>query len=142
MRQCGWEQDTLRQTQEIGSSSTVQITATDTPQQNGLVERKFVSLYGCVCAMAEVANMANEAENMALKVGKNAPFCKEFFGVDSKNVWNLRCFGESVIAKEGPDIQSKMANPGIAVMYLGHLTDHGKEVYYVQRHALVGSELH
>jgi hypothetical protein len=119
-------------------------TAPDTPQQNGCVERKFATLYGCVHATmnqaqfpnkvrhklwAEAANMANKAENMSLKVGKTVPPFKELFGLKPKNIWNLRRFGEVGIAKKGPDIQSKIANPGIAVMYLGHAKDHGQEVY-------------
>jgi hypothetical protein len=128
----------------IAPALQFEFTAPDTPQQNGCVERKFATLYGRVRAMlnrarlpnkirnklwAEAANMANEAENMSLKVGKNAPTHKEFFGFKSKNVWNLRCFGEIGIAKKGPAIQSKMSNPGIAVMYLGHASDHRQEVY-------------
>jgi hypothetical protein len=77
----------------------------------------------------EAANMANKAENMSLKVGKTVPPFKELFGLKPKNIWNLRRFGEVGITKKGPDIQSKMANPGIAVMSLGHAQDHGQEVY-------------
>jgi hypothetical protein len=73
--------------------------------------------------------MANEAQNMSLKVGETVPPFKELFGLEPKNIWNLHLFGEVGIAKKGPDIQSKMANPGIAVLYLGHLKDHGQEVY-------------
>jgi hypothetical protein len=121
-----------------------EFTAHDTPQQNGCVERKFATLYGRVRATmnraqlpnkvrhklwAEAANMAKEAEKMSLKVGKTVPPFKELFGLKPKNIWNLRRFGEVGIAKKGPDIQSKMANSGIAVMYLGHAKDHGQEVY-------------
>ena len=121
-----------------------EFTAPDTPQQNGRVERKFATLDGRVRAMlnrahlpkairhklwAEGANSANEAENMSLKVGKSAPPHKMFFGSETKNIWHLRRFGEIGIAKKGPSIQSKMANPGIAVMYLGHASEHGQEVY-------------
>jgi hypothetical protein len=73
--------------------------------------------------------MVNKAENMSLKVGKTVPPFKELFGLEPKNIWNLRRFGEAGIAKRGPDIQSKMANPDIAVMYLGHAKDHGQELY-------------
>jgi hypothetical protein len=59
----------------------------------------------------------------------HVPSFKEFFGLEPKNIWNLRRFGEVGIAKKGPDIRLKMANPGSAVMYLGHAKDHGQEVY-------------
>jgi hypothetical protein len=36
---------------------------------------------------------------------------------------------KSALQKKGPDNQSKMANPVIAIMYLGHAKDHGQEVY-------------
>ena len=128
----------------IAPSIKFEYTAPDTPQQNGRVERKFATLYGRVRAMlnrgqlpnkirhklwAEAANMANHAENMSLKPTKESPSYKQFYKVDAKEIWSLRRFGEIGIAKKGPDIQSKIANPGIAVMYLGHASEHGQEVY-------------
>ena len=121
-----------------------EFTAPDTPQQNGRVERKFATLYGRVRSMlnrarlpkavrhklwAEAANVATDAENMSVKAGREKPPYKLFFGTETKNIWHLRRFGEIGIAKKGPKIQSKMANPGIAVMYLGQAKDHGQEVY-------------
>jgi hypothetical protein len=78
---------------------------------------------------AKAAFMANEAENMLMKVGKNSLPHNEVSGFESKNIWNLCRFGEAGIAKKGLAIQSKKANPGIAVMYLGHASKHGQEVY-------------
>ena len=54
------------------------------------------------------------------------PFTSE---KEPKNFWHISRFGEIGIAKKGPGIKSKMANPGIAVMYLGHAKEHGREVY-------------
>ena len=78
---------------------------------------------------AECANVANDMENMCLHWGGTDPPYTIYFGKEPKNFWHIRHFGEIGIAKKGPDIQSKMANPGIAVMYLGHAKEHGREVY-------------
>jgi hypothetical protein len=68
-------------------------------------------------------------ENFAVKVGKEVPPHKELFGKDAKAVWTLRCFGEIGIAKKGSKIKSKMTNPGVPTLYLGHEEDHAGEVY-------------
>jgi hypothetical protein len=49
---------------------------------------------------AEAAIMVNKAENMSLKVGKSVPPFKELFGLEPKNIWNLRRFCEVGIAKK------------------------------------------
>ena len=59
---------------------------------------------------AECARSATDAENISVKVGKEAPPHKEFFGKDARVVWTLRRFGEIGIAKKGPKIKSKITN--------------------------------
>ena len=121
-----------------------EFTAPDTPQQNGRVERKFATLYGRVRAMlnrsrlpinarnklwAECARTATDAENISVKVGKDMPPHKEFFGKVTKSVWSFRRFDEIGIAKKGPAIKSKITNPGVSALYLGHAEDHTGDVH-------------
>ena len=58
-----------------------------------------------------------------MKVGKDAPPHEEFFGKDARVVWTRRRFGEIGIAKKGTKIKSKITNPGVPVLYLGHADD-------------------
>ena len=140
----GENKSTKNLCEKLGLAVKFEFTAPDTPQQNGRVERKFATLYGRVRAMlnrsrlptamrsklwAEGARTATDAENLSVKVDKEKPPHKAFFGRDASCIWTLRRFGEIGIAKKGPKIKSKMTNPGVPILYLGHAEDHAGDVY-------------
>jgi hypothetical protein len=131
--------------EKLGLVVDFEFTAPDTPQQNGRVERKeLATLYGRVWVMlnrsrllkamqsklwTEYARAAMDVENISVKVGKEVPPHKELFGRDAKAIWTLHRFGEVGIAKKGAKTKSKMTNPGVPTLYLGHAEDHAGDVY-------------
>ena len=83
-------------------------TALGTPQQNGVVERAFVTVIGCARAMmnhvgftivqrqdlwCEAAQTATLLDNSFVQQCQNSPFA-HFFGVDAKYAMHLKVFGE------------------------------------------------
>ena len=119
-----------------------EFTAPGTPQQNGMVERAFATLYGSMRAMmktagltqvqknelwAECANTATDLNNIVLN-NRNTPY-QAFFGNDPKFINNLHIFGEKAVVKKAAKIQSKLKDKGIQVMFLGYAKDHAEDVF-------------
>jgi hypothetical protein len=111
----GENKTTQEELRRLAPQVQFEFTAPDTPQQNGPVERKFATLYGRVQATmnrarlpnkvrhklwAEAANMANEAENMSLKVGKTMPPFKELFGLEPKIFGIYVVLGKSALQRK------------------------------------------
>ena len=129
---------------EKGFDVVFEYTAPHTPQQNGKVERKFATLYNRVRATlnssgligeirdklwAECANHCTNLENIAAteRKGIDIPW------VDSKKnkrvLSNLHAFGELAVVKTAESIQSKAANKGMTVIYVGNSLNHHDDVY-------------
>ena len=121
-----------------------EFTAPHTLQHNGIVERKFATLYGRIrsmfygCGMTEgleirkglwceCANTATKHENIVVR-DINPPFTK-FHGFDSKIVPYLRQFGEMGVVAVRKKIQGKMESKGTVCMFVGYAEDHSGDTY-------------
>ena len=121
-----------------------EFTAPHTPQHNGVVERKFATLYGRIrsmfygCGMSdgigirkglwcECANTATKLENIASR-DTNPPFTK-FHGRDSGIVPHLRQFGEMGVVAVRKKIQGKMESKGVVCIFVGYAEDHSGDTY-------------
>ena len=121
-------------------------TAPGTPQQNGVVERAFVTLMARARAMmnfagftvkkrellwCEAAQTVTHLDNILVQQeGKPPPF-SWFYKEDAKYAQHLRTFGEmAVIADtEQKKTRSKLAPRGKMAMLLGYSTHHAGDVY-------------
>ncbi|MGL5934164.1 MAG: hypothetical protein ACRCZI_00925 [Cetobacterium sp.] len=121
-----------------------EFTARNSPQFNGKIERKFATLIGRVRAMlnaakltrnlrnllwCEAAATATDIENLLIKRNQPGPSRFEFFKKDLPKADSLRQFGEMAIIKLGREIQGKLSDRGIPVMYLGREKDHAGDTY-------------
>ena len=119
-----------------------EFTAPGTPQQNGVVERAFDTLYGSMRAMMKSANLsqgmkqdlwsecANTATDLSNLISshKDTPH-RIFYGQDPKFIDNLHIFGEMAVIKKSPKFQSKLNDKGIKVMFLGYARNHAGDVF-------------
>ena len=121
-------------------------TAPGTPQQNGVVERAFATLYGRVRAMmneallpkdkreglwTEAAATATKLENIMTEEGEtHCPHVK-FFGELPKYARELKTFGEIGIAAihENKKIRGKLDDRGRPCMFVGYAKNHAGNVY-------------
>jgi hypothetical protein len=130
--------------QDEGLGITSEYTVPDTPQYNGRVQRKFVTLYGrmrsslngaklngplCKGAWAECVDTATVNENLSVTKTDEKTQYKRFYQRPSKLVWNLRTFGEMAVATKNNKIQGKFDNKGVPVMFVGYAPDHAPDVY-------------
>ena len=110
-------------------------TAPGTPQQNGVVERKFATLFGRARAMlnkagfkdgmrnglwAKAASAAMLLNSISVKPRKDKCSYKLFFGDLPKWIRHLRMFGEVGIVKDHKKIKSKLENRGCPAMFAGY----------------------
>ena len=124
----------------------MEYTAPGTPQQNGVVERAFATLYGRVRAMlngaqlndklrhslwAECANTATDLNNMMITDGENMSPHEKLFGNKPKFAHKLRTFGEVAVIKksEFQQIKPKLDNRGIVGLFMGYSHNHAEGVY-------------
>ena len=129
---------------ELGLGIKFEYTAPNTPQQNGVVERKFATLYGRVrtmfadCEMdsetkirkglwTECANTATKNENISVR-DVNPPFTK-FHGKDSRIVPHLRRFGEMGVVTTKKKIQGKIETTGKVALFVGYAENHAGDTY-------------
>ena len=116
------------------------------PQQNGVVESTFATLYNKCRAMSisaagltlekrgklwtECANAATLLDIITSKDGNQSPF-DLFYGNARTTGYkhHLHPFGEIAYIANRIDIQSKMANRGTKVVFLGYAIDHAANVY-------------
>ena len=112
-----------------------EFTAPNTPQQNGIVERKFATLYGRGRALlnktgfnrsmrkglwAEAARIATMLDSITVKPGETKCPHELFFGSVPKWARYLRTFGEVGIVKSAASIQSKLDNKGRPCVFVGY----------------------
>ena len=119
--------------------------APNTPQQNGVVERKFATLFGRSRAMlnqagfneelrhglwAEAANLATLLDSITVKAGEEKCAYEKFFGKLPKWVRYLRTFGEVGIIKDNEKMQGKLNNKGREAVFVGYPNEsHAGNVY-------------
>ena len=117
-----------------------------TPQQNGVVERAFVTVMGRARAMMNHAGftMAKrqqlwcEAAQTATMLGKilmqesaKCPSFTQFFGVEAKYAKHLRLFGEMCVVADTDNKvgRTKIDPRGKISLFVGYSTQHAEDVY-------------
>jgi len=128
------------------SGIKIERTAPGIPQQNGVVERAFPTLWGHVRSMlnaakldarmrtklwAECARTATKLDNIMVKGSDvSSPFEKFYKEVTPKFRNHLHTFGEVAIVKNHLcQIKSKLEDRGIPCTILGYAEDHAGEVF-------------
>ena len=128
-----------------GFNIKFEFTAPYTPQQNGVVERAFATLYGRVRAMlngagfdkrlreylwAECASTATMLQNSIIKKKGEKSAYEEYYGRKNKVLHHLRTFGETGVVKDNKKkMHSKLENRGIVCLFLGYAADHPEDTY-------------
>ena len=123
----------------------MEFTSSGTPQQNGIVERAFATLYNKVRAMlneagcgmglrkhlwAECANTAVKLENIIIKKDNESSYF-QFTKKSPKYQSDCRKFGEmAVIKNHSNSIQHKLKNKGFLGMFVGYPTDSAEVMYH------------
>ena len=122
---------------ENGFGIKFEFTARETPQQNGMVERAFATLYGRMRAMftnagfekikretlwAECAATATKLDNILVKSENMKSPYEKFYGKTNKSEKHLRIFGEMgiVTKRNTTKIKSKISDQGIPCVFLGY----------------------
>jgi hypothetical protein len=133
----------LCEEEELGIE--LEFTAPGTPQQNGVVERKFATLFGRARSMlnnagmngkmreglwAEAANTATLLENIVVHPGETKCPYEKFYGNLPNWMRYLRVFGEIGVVKEHGDIKGKLKNRGRLATFIGYPnSSHAGNVY-------------
>jgi hypothetical protein len=119
-------------------------TAPNTPQQNGVAERKFATLFGRSRAMmnqagftkqkreelwTEAANTATDLANITLGTGKSTPPYTSFYAKDAPYAAHLRTFGEMGVTLQ-PNVKTlkKSEARGRICIFLGYASKHAANV--------------
>ena len=123
-----------------------EFTASGTPQQNSVAERRTPMLMGRARAMliqagidskgkgefwCEVISTATKLDNIMVRPERAKPPHTLFYGKDAKYMKYMRTFGEMavVVIHEGKKMRSKMDNRGKTCMFVGYAEDHAGDVY-------------
>ena len=121
-------------------------TVPGTPQENGVVERAFVTVMGRARAMVnhagftmakrqqlwcEAAQTATMLDNILVQESAKSPPFTQFFGVDAKYAKHLRGFGEiCVVADTDNKVGRTKIDPrGKISLFVGYSTQHAGDVY-------------
>ena len=121
-------------------------TAPGTPQQNGVVERAFVTVMGRARAMmnhagftmakrqqlwCEAAQTATMLDNILVQESAKSPPFTQFFGVDAKYAKHLRVFGEMCVVADTDNKvgRTKIDPRGKISLFVGYSTQHAGGVY-------------
>ena len=121
-------------------------TARGTPQQNGVVERAFVTVMGRARAMmnhtgftmarrqqlwCEAAQTATMLDTILVQESAKSPPFTQFFGVDAKYTKHLKVFGEiGVVADTDNKVGRTKIDPrGKISLFVGYSTQHAGDVY-------------
>ena len=130
--------------EKAGFGVEFEFTASNTPQQNGKVERKFATLYGRVRSMlngadvpeemrkklwAECATTATFLENVTVRKDQEEPPLTIITGKQSKRIPYLRRFGEIGIVKQDDGMINKLHNKGTPAMFVGYALSNPKDTY-------------
>jgi len=128
----------------LGLGINFEFTARNTPQQNGRIERKFVTLYGRVRSMmnsaklpahlrnglwTEAALSATLYENIVVTDTRKIPAYELLYKKEKGQARQLRTFGEMAVFATREKIQNKMADRGKLCMFLGYSDDHDDSTY-------------
>jgi hypothetical protein len=130
--------------QKEGMQIMFEYTAPGTPQQNGVAERMFATLFGRVRAMntaaglttslrnqlwAEAANCATDINNLIIrKKGDKSPY-ELFFGKPAPYMPHLRTFGEVGVIRNITSVKEKLQDRGSTCMFVGYAAQHAGNVY-------------
>ena len=121
-------------------------TAPGTPQQNGVVERAFVTVMGRERAMmnhagftmskreqlwCEAAQTATLLDNILVQDSSKSPPFTQFFGVDAEYAKHLRVFGEMCVVADTDNKvgRTKIDPRGKISLFVGYSTQHAGDVY-------------
>ena len=125
---------------------TFEFTAPGSPQFNGVVERKFQTLYARVRSMlnaldfprelrsalwAEAANFATEIDNFIVTTTKVKSSWNAFYGGESPYARHVRPFGSLAIVEDyrTRGMRGKLDDRGVLCAYLGPAKDHAADCY-------------
>jgi hypothetical protein len=121
-----------------------ELTASDSPQQNGKVERKFATIYGRVRAMLNEAEFnwplrhamwayaslhATKLENLLLRPDTHLSPVYMYYGQKPEGDEQLHSFGKMAIVKPTTKVKAKLDNKGFPAIYLGTSVDHTGDTY-------------
>jgi hypothetical protein len=129
-----------------GLVTRYEFTAPGTPQQNGIVERAFATLFGRVRAMmnhalfstqkrgelwAECAATATKLENMLSDKGDEPSPYMKFYKKNPEYARELRTFGEIGVVTDHTKrkIAGKLEDRGRTCMFVGYAHNHAGDVY-------------
>ena len=113
-------------------------TAPNTPQQNGVAESGFRTLWNMVRAANNTAEL--DQENRGILLAKCANTMtkmdnlvenryKKFYGKIPKYSSHLRTFGEMGIVANRKKIQGKLQNKGVLSVFVGYAENHAGDVF-------------
>ena len=119
---------------------SVEFTAPNTPQQNGVIERGFATLMSRGRAMmahagftnamkgklwAECMNTATKLDNlMPYRAGAKMTRHKQFYGEGTKYQEELHIFAKIGFQANREKIKAKLEDRGEKVLFLGYADDH------------------
>ena len=138
--------------QRVCSESKVQelreikfeFTARDTPQANGMIERRFAAVTRRIRAALNAAKLPDElrkvlwgeavmyctdVHNLLLSRSYDKPAYTAFYKENFPQMKYMRQFGEIGYVKWGIGIKAKLKDRGIPMMYLGRARDHSCDTY-------------
>ena len=131
---------------ELGKYIKVEFLALGTPQQNGIVEGAFATMYGRVRAMmnyaefegerrkklwAECAKITTDLDGVLIQKKNEKSNYEKMFGRNSAFLMHLRIFGEIgiVMVHKQEDHKSKIEDRGKEAFFVGNLNKHTREVF-------------
>lgn len=126
--------------------SNFEFTAKGTPQHNGIVERRFATMYGRIRAIlhhcgypdhlkykvwAECANLSTDLWNIQVQRGEVMSPHELFFGTLPTYVKHLHVFGQMgvVLNNAASTLQDKLQSKGIKKMFVGYSRYHSHDVF-------------
>ena len=120
-------------------------TPRETPQHNGVVERKFQTYYNRLRdtlhraglpiyikkrLWTEAAQTVTMLDNITVKQNENQSPYEKFYNEKSKIINELRTFGEVGVVKQMKDsIKTKLSGRGKCMLFIGYSLSHGTKVY-------------
>ena len=124
----------------------LEYTAPGTPQQDGVVERAFVTVMGRARAMmnhagftmarrqqlwCEAAQTATMLDNILVQESAKSPPFTHFFGADAKYAKHLRVFGKMCVVADTDNKvgRTKIDPRGKISLFVGYSTQHAGDVY-------------
>ena len=134
-----------RESDKIDLGIIFEYTAPGTPQQNGVVEREFVTVMGRERAMmnhagftmarrqqmwCEAAQTATMLDKPLVQESAKSPPFSQFFGVDAKYAKHLRVFGEMCVVADTDNKvgRTKIDPRGKISLFVGYSTQHEGDV--------------